>query len=60
MKLCNENCIAFCDFCIYFSLLTEGPQRGSGWCSIHKRTTEPHDMCDDFYCHIAYREENWQ
>lgn len=61
MKKCsNENCIPTCEFCIYYRLhLVDKAQKSDGWCAIHRKEKAPYEMCEDFYCHIAYREDNW-
>jgi len=63
MKKCHSDyCIPTCDFCIYYNFNgnEEGHYTGNGWCSFLREPKEPYDMCENFYCNIAYREENWQ
>jgi len=61
MRKCNdEYCVPTCEFCIYFRFNVDEAKRGNGWCSYLREEKNPYEMCEYFYCHIAYREDNWQ
>ena len=63
VKKCdNEDCIPVCDACIYFRIVPryEGEYEGDGFCDRHMMPQDAHEMCDEFYCMIKYREDGWQ
>lgn len=56
MFKCSEYCVPLCDFCIYL----DNSKEGKGFCRIQRKEKDVWDMCEEFYCLLAYQRDNWQ
>lgn len=55
MKMCEHDCHAICDYCIYFND-TNVIEVGDGYCKKKKVAMSLLGTCDDFQC-VNYKEK---
>lgn len=57
MKLCNNDCVPLCDFCINFNEHKDLEfWHSDGICEITNKEVDRIDCCDDFHC-FRYKEQ---